>query len=217
MKKVGIIGASGMAGSAIYKLAAQQPELNLTGIVRNENKAQKILGASARLLLGDIFKIDNAKLGGFDVLVDAFSTEPAQAAQQIELAKKLVTVARQSKARVIFILGAGSLQTGTDQHLFVHDLEKLPNAANWVNTPKQQLKELQYLQTITDMDWLGISPSAQFTAGPATDYILGQDKLLKNKNGESKTNSGTMAEVVVSEILKPVHHQQRITVANKWF
>lgn len=65
------------------------------------------------------------------------------------------------------------------------------------------------------MDWLGISPSAQFTAGPATDYILGQDKLLKNKNGESNTNSGTMAEVVVSEILKPVHHQQRITVANK--
>ncbi|EEJ72674.1 hypothetical protein HMPREF0548_0460, partial [Lactobacillus ultunensis DSM 16047] len=46
--------------------------------------------------------------------------------------------------------------------------------------------------------FLGISPSANFTAGPATNYILGKDELLKNKAGESKTNSGTMAEVIVS-------------------
>ena len=36
MIKVGIIGASGMAGSAIYKLASQQKDLEVTGIIRNE-------------------------------------------------------------------------------------------------------------------------------------------------------------------------------------
>lgn len=40
MTKVGIIGASGMAGSAIYQLAEQQNELEITGIVRNEDKAK---------------------------------------------------------------------------------------------------------------------------------------------------------------------------------
>lgn len=39
--KVGIIGASGMAGSAIYDLAKQNPEIDVTGIVRHESKAKK--------------------------------------------------------------------------------------------------------------------------------------------------------------------------------
>lgn len=215
MKKVGIIGASGMAGRAIYKLVTNNSQLEPTGIIRNEDKARKVLGNNANLLIGDALAMDNEELTRFDVLVDALGTTPAQADQQIELAKKLIEVARQSKARVIFILGAGSLKTGEDHHLFVKDLEKLPNAESWVNTPRQQLKELQFLKTINDVDWLGISPSANFTAGPATNYILGKDELLKNKAGESKTNSGTMAEVIVNEIVEPVHHKQRITVANE--
>ena len=38
MKKVGIIGASGMAGSAIYKLAEKNPNIDVVGIVRHEKK-----------------------------------------------------------------------------------------------------------------------------------------------------------------------------------
>lgn len=204
-----------MAGRAVYKLVTNNSQLEPTGIIRNEDKARKVLGNNANLLIGDALAMDNEELTRFDVLVDALGTTSAQADQQIELAKKLIEVARQSKARVIFILGAGSLKTGEDHHLFVKDLEKLPNAESWVNTPRQQLKELQFLKTINDVDWLGISPSANFTAGPATNYILGKDELLKNKAGESKTNSGTMAEVIVSEIVEPVHHKQRITVANE--
>lgn len=215
MKKVAIIGASGMAGSAIYKLAIQNPRLEVTGIVRHEDKAKKVLGEQANLLIADALTIDDSKLADFDTLIDAFGTTPDHAADQVTLAKKLVNVARRSKARVILILGAGSLHTGTDHHLFVKDIEKIPDADKWINTPKQQLKELQYLETVNDVDWLGISPSATFTAGPATDYLLGKDDLLKNDKGDSKTNSGTMAEIVVSETAEPVHHKQRITVTNK--
>lgn len=215
MKKVAIIGASGMAGSAIYKLAIQNPRLEVIGIVRHEDKARKVLGDKANLLIADVLTIDDSKLAAFDVLIDAFGTTPDHAADQITLAKKLIKVARESKARVILILGAGSLHTGADHHLFVKDIEKIPGSDKWINTPKQQLKELDYLETVKDVDWLGISPAADFSAGPATDYLLGKDDLLKNKKGESKTNSGTMAEIVVSETAEPLHHQQRITVANK--
>lgn len=215
MIKVGIIGASGMAGSAIYKLATKQENLDVTGIVRNKEKAEKVLGADANLLIGDILSMDASLLKEFDVLVDAFGTAPADADQQVTLAKKLTSLAKDSDERVIFILGAGSLYTGDDHHLVVEDIEKMPGSEEWVNIPKQQLKELEYLRAIKNVDWVGISPSMEFEAGPETDFKMGHDELLFNHAKESKVTSGTMARVVVNEILKPEHHQERITVVNK--
>lgn len=215
MTKVGIIGASGMAGSAIYQLAEQQNELEITGIVRNGDKAKKVLGNQAHLMIDDVLTMDDSKLADFDVIVDAFGTSPDHAEDQIKLAKKLVSIARQNDQRLIIILGAGSLHTGDDNHLVIDDLAKLENADTWINTPRQALNELNYLLEIKDVDWLGISPSNTFEAGPATDYLLGKDTLLYNEQHESKTTSGTMAKLIISEILHPEHSKERITVANK--
>lgn len=154
-------------------------------------------------------------LNQFDVIVDAFGTTPANAEAHIRLAKKLIDIARRNNIRVIFILGAGSLHTGEDHHRVVEDIKALPNSDTWINTPVQQLKELEYLEGVDDVDWLGISPSMQFEKGPATDYIEGQDELLYNDEGDSKTSSGTMAEVVIKEIVTPEHSKMRITVADK--
>lgn len=206
MIKVGIIGASGMAGRTIYKLAAATQDLNPIGIVRHEKKAKEVLGDDAQLLSGDIFAMTDSLLSRFDVIIDAFGTNPADADRHLRLAEKLINLARKNKIRLIFILGAGSLQTGEDEHLFVDDLEKIPASSSWINTPRQQLKELQYLETITDVDWVGISPAAS--------YQLGKDTLLYNGQGESKVTTGTMAEVIVKEILVPQFHQERFTVVN---
>lgn len=214
MKKVAIIGASGMAGQEIYHLVAAQAELRPTGLVRDEAKAKQVLGENAQLLIGDVLHLDNATLAEYDLIIDAFSN-PKQPEQQVELAQKLVAVARQSKARLIFVLGAGSLHTGNDSHLFVEDIAKLPGAEEWIGTPQQQLKELQFLQTVDDVDWVGISPSAEFVSGPADEhYVIGGNDLLFNADDKSRLTTGTMANVVVKEILNPTHHQARITVVN---
>lgn len=212
--KVGVIGASGMAGSAIYKLAKQNPKIYVTGIVRHESKAKKVLGDDAKLIVGDIFALSDNILDKFDVIIDAFGTDPKNAEEHVRLAKKLINLARKNKIRVIFILGAGSLHTGDDEHLVVDDIAQMDNADTWINTPRQQLKELEYLNSVDDVDWLGISPALQFEAGPATEYIEGTDELLYNKDGDSKLTSGTMATVVIKETVDPVHHQERITIAN---
>lgn len=214
MKRVGIIGASGMAGSAIYKLAAQNPELNVVGIARHEEKAKQVLGEDANLIVGDIFTMPDSELKKFDVIIDAFATSPSSSEDQIKLAEKLVTLARNEKIRLIFILGAGSLHTGEDDHLVVDDLAELDGASDWIATPKAQLKELEYLEGINDVDWLGISPAMTFEEGPATDYTLGSDDLLFNDNHESKVTSGTMAKLVVEETINPEHHQERITLVD---
>ncbi|MBN3488327.1 NAD(P)H-binding protein [Lactobacillus acidophilus] len=212
--KVGVIGASEMAGSAIYKLAKQNLEIDVTGIVRHESKAKKVLGDDAKLIVGDIFALSDNILDKFDVIIDAFGTDPKNAEEHVILAKKLINLVRKNKIRVIFILGAGSLHTGDDEHLVVDDIAQMDNADTWINTPRQQLKELEYLNSIDDVDWLGISPTLQFEAGPATEYIEGTDELLYNKDGDSKLTSGTMATVVIKETVDSVHHQERITIAN---
>ena len=214
MTKLAIIGASGMAGSAIYKQAEAIDGLAVTGIIRNETKAHEVLGPAANLLAGDVLTLNDATLGELDVIVDAFNPGPAHADQQIDLAKKLVKVARQSPTRLIFILGAGSLRTGSDRYNFVEDIAKTPVAEKWINTPRQQLKEYQYLMTVHDVDWLGISPSAMFVAGPAGKYVVGGDDLLANGDGQSQVTAGTMAKLVTSEITDPHHHQERITAVD---
>lgn len=85
MIKVGIIGASGMAGRTIYKLAAATQDLNPIGIVRHEKKAKEVLGDDAQLLSGDIFAMTDSLLSRFDVIIDAFGTNPADADRHLQL------------------------------------------------------------------------------------------------------------------------------------
>lgn len=214
MLKVGIIGASGMAGSAIYKEAISNPILDVTGIVRDKTRAQKALGKDAKLLIGDVLTMDNDLLKNFDIIINALGTSPEKANQQVVLAKKLVKLASTYHTRLLFILGAGSLFTGADHHLAIEDIAKEPGASTWINIPQSQLRELEYLQSVTNVDWLGVSPSLEFESGAPTHYVLGRNDLLFDDHGKSRVTSGTIAKFMVNEILNPQHHQERITIIN---
>ena len=215
MTKVGIIGATGMAGSATFK-AAKQAGLDVTAVVRNAAKAKELLGADIQILEKDAFALTTEDLAGFDVIVDAFSTAPAQAYLHVDLTAHLISLFRETEQpRLIFILGAGSLHTGDDNHLVVEDIKKIPEAAAWINTPVNQLAELHFLQDVTNVNWVGVSPASSFVAGPAADKILyGTEDLLVNAAGESETTGDTMAQAIVKEIQEPAHKQERFTVAN---
>ena len=215
MTKVGIIGATGMAGSAAFK-EAQAASLNVTAIVRNTAKAKKELGDSIQILEKDAFSLTKEDLAGFDVVVDAFSTAPAQAYLHVDLTAHLISLFREEESpRFIFILGAGSLHTGDDDHLVVEDIKKVPGAESFINTPINQLAELHFLQDVTNVNWVGISPASSFVAGDAAENILyGTEELLTDKNGKSETTGGTMAKAIVQEIQESSHHQERFTVAN---
>ena len=215
MTKVGIIGATGMAGSATFK-AAQQAGLDVTAVVRNAAKAKDLLGADIQVLEKDAFALTTEDLAGFDVIVDAFSTAPAQAYLHVDLTAHLISLFRETEQpRLIFILGAGSLHTGDDNHLVVEDIKKIPEAAAWINTQVNQLAELHFLQDVTNVNWVGVSPASSFVAGPAADKILyGTEDLLVNAAGESETTGDTMAQAIVKEIQEPAHKQERFTVAN---
>lgn len=225
--KIGIIGATGMAGSAIYR-EARKAGMSVTAIVRDENKAKQMLGADTRVLVRDSFALLVNDITDFDVLVNAINFPNKYAYRHETFTRHLVTQVEQepltrvprnleTRPRLFFILGAGSLMTGKGEgrHLVVDDLAKAPHADQFLATSKYQVRELDYLRTVRDVSWVGISPSLDFHAGPATARIEGDNDLLFGSNGKSEVTSGTLAQAVVSEILTPRRHDERFTVCNK--
>jgi uncharacterized protein len=213
--KIGIIGATGKAGRAVV-MEALSRDHETTAIVRNPARAAELFGGGVPVLARDAFDLTAEDLRAFDVVVNAVGMAPDQAQQHVDLARALVKHAGGNESlRLVFILGAGSQTTGEDNHHFVEDIRKLPGAEAWVSIPENQLKELEYLRTVDDVDWVGVSPSATFEPGEARGVVLGNDELLVADDGTSHTTSGTMAEAILDEIEHPAHHRQRFTVRDR--
>lgn len=217
MTKVGIIGATGMAGSATFK-AAQNAGLDVTAIVRNADKAKQNLGSNIQILETDAFNLTKSDLEQFDVVVDAFATAPEQAYLHTDLAAHLVAVLRETDSpRLIFILGAGSsfVGNGEQRHYAYDDIKADPNNAAWQNIPENQLYELNFLKDVKNVNWTGISPGQLFVPGElATNILYGKDDMLFDEQGRSQTTSETMAKAIIDEIITPAHKQERFIVTN---
>ncbi|MEC0696281.1 NAD(P)-dependent oxidoreductase, partial [Bacillus atrophaeus] len=72
--KIGIIGASGKAGSLILKEAKDRGH-DVTAIVRN---ASKVKEQGIAVLEKDVFDLTAADIKPFDVIVNAFGAAPGQ-------------------------------------------------------------------------------------------------------------------------------------------
>ena len=212
--KIGIIGASGKAGQSIYGEATRRGHKTVA-IVKNKAKAIEILGSNSDVLEADAFQLSKKDLQDFDVIVDAFGISPDKAYQHVDLTAKLIAMFRGTDSpRLIFILGAGSLRTGEDKHLFVENLKEIPGNEKWISVPENQLKELDFLKGVDNVNWVGISPSNRFEPGPNKGVVLGKDELLFSANGKSHTTTGTMAVAVLDEIESPKHCRERFTVGD---
>lgn len=217
--KIAVIGATGMAGSALVQEALNRGH-EVTAISRTQAKLAQLAkdsqNVNLKIVAQDAFALMQADLMQYDVVIDAFACAPDQAYLHVDLATHLIAETRQlTKPRLVFILGAGSLLTGSDQHLFVRDMEKDPANQAFISVPQNQLSELQFLRTVDNVDWVGISPGVNFVAGAATELQLGQDELLFNQQEVSQTTAGTMAVAALDEIEQPQHQQERFTVINR--
>jgi len=213
--KIGIIGATGNAGRALYAEAVKRGH-QVTAMVREPDEARTLLGADVVVLAKDAFDLVYGDLKVFDVVVDAFSTAPTQAYRHLDLATRLVSLLRDTqRPRLIFIVGAGSLTTGADHHLLVEDLRRSPGAETWIATPDNQLKELRFLQGVDNVNWVAVSPSRTFAPGEATGFVLGRDDLLVAPDGSSHVTTGTMAVAILDEIEHPAHVRVRFTVRDE--
>lgn len=213
--KIGIIGATGNTGSKLANEALNRGH-QVTALVRNADKAKSLFADKVTVIEKDAFDFNKTDFAGLDILIDAISFPPAlhRAYDQLDLAAQLIHMFRESDSpRLVFILGAGSLRT--KDGLEIDRLRKTPNAAAWIDTPEAQHQELNFLRTVSNVNWLAVSPSANYVDGPKTDYVRGSDELLFDENNKSEVSTGTMAAAILDELEKPSIHQARFTVRNK--
>ncbi|MGM0888828.1 MAG: NAD(P)-dependent oxidoreductase [Bacillota bacterium] len=207
--KIGIIGASGKAGSLILKEALTRGH-EVTAIVRDEAKVQ-IQGAS--VLEKDVFDLKAEDIEEFDVVVNAFGAAPGKEHLHVDAGKILIEAMKgAAQTKLIVVGGAGSLFVDEAKTIRVLDTPDFPK--EYFATAYNQSKNLGDLQNATDIQWTFISPSAFFDPqGNRTGgYKLGKDNLLVNSKGESYVSYADFALAVLDEIENPQHINQRFTV-----
>ena len=210
--KIGIIGASGKAGSLIYKEAIARGH-EVTAIVRD---AAKVQNQGAAVLEKDVFALKADDVKEFDVVVNAFGAAPGHEHLHVEAGKVLIEAMKDApNTKLLVVGGAGSLFVDEAKTIRVLDTPDFPK--EYFATASNQSKNLEDLQNTSGIQWTFISPSAFFDPqGKRTGgYKLGKDNILVNSKGESYISYADFAIAVLDEIESPQHINERFTVVSE--
>ncbi|MDO0599409.1 MULTISPECIES: NAD(P)-dependent oxidoreductase [Bacillus] len=212
--KIGIIGASGKAGSMILKEASERGH-EVTAIVRSASKMANS-DSDAAVIEKDIFNLTAADIKGLDVVVNAFGAAPGQEHLHVEAGRKLIELFKQvPETRLIVVGGAGSLYVDEEKTTQLYDTPEFPK--EYLPTAKNQGQNLQDLKEADGLKWTFISPAAFFNPeGKRTgSYQKGQENLIVNTAGESYISYADYAIAVVDEAEKGEHVNERFTVVGE--
>lgn len=210
--KVGIIGASGKAGSLILKEAIDRGH-EVTAIVRDESKLKD--DKSVVVIKKSIFDLTSDDVKKFDIVVSAFGAPLGEEQAHVDAGHALIEALKGTSTRAIIVGGAGSLFVDENKSVRVMDTPDFPDI--FIPTATGQGRNLQELQETSTITWTFISPSALFDAeGKRTgSYQSGKDHLLVNSKGESYISYADYAIAVLDEIENPQHINERFTVVGE--
>ncbi|WPC17749.1 NAD(P)H-binding protein [Pediococcus inopinatus] len=209
--KIGIIGATGNFGNVVFN-EAQDRGHEVTAIVRNAAKAKKMLGDDIKVIEKDALSLTKADLSGFDAIVNASAIQPAYL--NLDLATKLVSFFREDEHTHLLFISGASFLIKADGTIQINDILKTFAGQPWIDTPLQQVHELQFLQWIDNVKWTVMTPQSDFIAGDKTKYRLGTNEIMTDKNGKSQVSFGNFAAALVDELETPKHVQQQFTVVD---
>jgi putative NADH-flavin reductase len=155
--KIGIIGASGKAGSRILKEALDRGH-DVTAIVRD---ASKLADKSVAYLEKDIADITTDGLKQFDAVVNAFGAPIGQEELHVLSMKVLIEALKGTPdTRLLVVGGAGSLYVDEAQTTRLYETPDFPEKTK--PTAYNQMKSLELLQNTSGIKWTFISPSKIF-------------------------------------------------------
>lgn len=211
--KIGVIGATGKAGSLILKEALERGH-EVTAIVRNAAKLANNNGAA--VLEKDIFDLSSNDVKDFDAVVNAFGTGIDNAHLHVEAGRKLIEVMKGApETRLIVVGGAGSLYVDEAKTMRLVDTPEFPKEI--MPIASNQGKNFEDLKTSTGIKWTFVSPAAFFNPdGKRTgSYKKGKDNLIVNAKGDSYISYADYAIAIVDEIESAQHINERFTVVSE--
>lgn len=203
MVNVALIGASGNVGSRVLKELSDRGH-HITAIARHPENIKPYVNVTTRQ--GDLFAVDKltALLAGHDVVISSVYFSHSDPRLLVE------AVRGAGVPRYIVVGGAGSLLAEQNKPLI--EQPYFPEA--YKAEASGGVACLQYLKTVSDIDWAFLSPSSEFFAGERTGkFRIGADHLLVDHDGHSRISFEDYAVALVNEIEAPHHHQTRFSVA----
>lgn len=213
--KIGIIGASGKAGSLILQEAVRRGH-QVTAIVRDQSRLKDTnVAVNVAVIEKNILELTQDDVKQFDVVVNAFGAPLGEEQAHVDAGHALIEALKGTNTRAIIVGGAGSLYVDENKTLRLMDTPEFPEFVK--PTARDQGRNLQELESTTGIQWTFISPSALFDAeGKRTGtYKTGKDHLLFNSKGNSYISYRDYAIAVLDEIENPQHINERFTVVGE--
>jgi len=210
MSAVALFGATGSIGRAIAAELVRRGH-QVTGVSRSG--AGSVPGVTPAA--GDASSAaDVARLAaGADVVISATGprrdgSDPAES--QVGVARALVDGLRTAGVgRLIVVGGAGSLRQDGGRHV---DSPNFPAA--WKPLALAAVSARDFYLTVSDVDWLYVSPAAVIEPGARTGtFRVGGDELLTDASGVSRISIDDYAIGLVDQLERPAARRAQITVA----
>ncbi len=201
-----VIGANGNAGRRIVKKALKAGH-QVTGVVRREGAIEGI-----PTIVKDALQLTKQELTQFDVVVNATSAfTPDTYHLQTDLTLLLVKALANTSTRLIVVGGAGSLYVDEDHTVQLYDTPDFP--AEFLGLAKAQGNAIDILRKFSNVDWTFFSPAPIFDAEGAesNDYVIGNETVILNKEGQPYISYETYAQILVDEIKNHKFSRQRFT------
>jgi len=143
------------------------------------------------------------------------SKTPESALQRIAV-EEVVNVLRamgEDAPRLIHVGGSGSLEVEPGV-LYADKLPKIFLPKNLELEIQGQVLALEFLRSVTDVNWSYASPATNFTNGARTGvFRLGGDAILRDKRGRSRISRADFAVALVDEAESAAHNMRRFSVA----
>ena len=215
MTNIAVLGANGTIGSAIVREALNRGH-HVTAVVRDPAKVTERHPALV-VTTGDVLDprsiaaaakdqdVVVSAVGGGDGPGHLATIRPAAEA----LTEALRTLGAQAP-RLITVGGAGSLRTPDGKQVW--DAPGLPDFL--LQIMHAHGDALDHYRTVTDIDWVNLSPAATIAPGERTGvYRTALDDLVADDDGNSTISVEDYAVALLDEIEQPRHRRQRFTAA----
>lgn len=203
--KIAVVAANGGVGQLVVKEAVKRGH-DVTAIARRENQTQ-----AQHFIQKDLFDLNKEDLLGFDVVVDAFGVFDEELLYlHSQSAMHLADLLSRSETRLVIVGGAGSLYVDEAKTVQLLDTEDFPK--EFYPLAKAMTDELALLRERSDVNWLFISPAADFELDyPETGrYLIGGEVFQVNEAGESKISYADYSLALVEELEQARYNQERI-------
>jgi putative NADH-flavin reductase len=212
--RIAVLGATGMAGSAIVSEAIARGHQVIAASRRPSATGSHDDRLTVRAVdVADLGAVDPL-LAGVDAAVLTIRLAPGEEQQLAALTRGVLDVAERHGTRALIV--GGSAPLGSPSHperLLIDDPERVPEA--WKAIAKASLDQYHVCQEHSYPGWVYLSPPAVFKPGERSgSYLRGTTTLVTDANGVSRITAPDFAIAVLDELESP-SAERHFTVAQR--